>query len=144
MIDAQAQFSGTRPVAPRHAFNIGALRAWMRAHVPGFEGALEVEQFKGGQSNPTFRLTAGARRYVLRRKPAGTLLPSAHAVEREFRVMQALAATGVPVPRMRALCDDFGLARAWASTRTLRFADGADERHRNAIAKMEFTRHQEH
>jgi aminoglycoside phosphotransferase (APT) family kinase protein len=106
MIDAQAQFSGTRPVAPQHAFDTGALQAWMRAHVPGFEGSLQVEQFKGGQSNLTFRLSAGGRRYVMRRKPAGTLLPSAHAVEREFRVMQALAGTGVPVPRMHALCED--------------------------------------
>jgi aminoglycoside phosphotransferase (APT) family kinase protein len=106
MNDAQAQFSGTRPVAPQHAFDTCALQAWMRAHVPGFEGPLQVEQFKGGQSNPTFRLTAGTRRYVMRRKPAGTLLPSAHAVEREFRVMQALAGTGVPVPRMHALCED--------------------------------------
>jgi aminoglycoside phosphotransferase (APT) family kinase protein len=106
MSDAQAQFSGTRPVAAQHAFDVGALQAWMREHVPGFEGALEVEQFKGGQSNPTFRLTAGGRRYVMRRKPAGQLLPSAHAVEREFRVMQALVATDVPVPHMHALCED--------------------------------------
>jgi aminoglycoside phosphotransferase (APT) family kinase protein len=106
MSDAQAQFSGTRAVAPQHAFDIGALQAWMREQVPGFEGTLEVEQFKGGQSNPTFRLTAGERRYVMRRKPPGHLLPSAHAVEREFRVMQALAATDVPVPRVHALCED--------------------------------------
>ena len=65
-----------------------------------------VEQFQGGQSNPTYRVTAGERRYVLRRKPPGKLLPSAHAVDREYRVMAALAGTGVPVAKMVALCED--------------------------------------
>jgi aminoglycoside phosphotransferase (APT) family kinase protein len=78
----------------------------MRAHVDDFRGTPEVEQFKGGQSNPTFLVRAGGRRYVLRRKPPGALLPSAHAVEREYRVMSALAATGVPVARTYALCED--------------------------------------
>jgi len=100
------KFSGTRPVAPEHAFDVDALARYMRAHVDGFAGDLTVEQFKGGQSNPTFRLSAGGRRYVLRRKPPGVLLPSAHAVDREFRVISALAQTEVPVARAYALCED--------------------------------------
>jgi aminoglycoside phosphotransferase (APT) family kinase protein len=104
--DAQSQFSGTRPVAPQHAFDVAKLAAFMRERVRGFEGELSVEQFKGGQSNPTFLLTSGGHRYVMRRKPPGELLPSAHAVEREFRVIEALAATEVPVARAHALCED--------------------------------------
>jgi aminoglycoside phosphotransferase (APT) family kinase protein len=65
------QFMGTRPVAPQHAFDEAALARWLRGHVQGFSGDLKVEQFKGGQSNPTFLLAAGGRRYVLRRKPSG-------------------------------------------------------------------------
>lgn len=82
------------------------LASYMRKHIPGFEGALEAERFKGGQSNPTYLLSAGAQRYVLRKKPAGHLLPSAHAVEREYRVITALSATDVPVARTYALCED--------------------------------------
>ena len=104
--DTPSPFSGTRPVAPQHAFDTAMLAAFMREHVSRFEGGLAVEQFKGGQSNPTFLLTAGRHRYVLRRKPPGALLPSAHAVEREFRVTRALAATEVPVARVHALCED--------------------------------------
>jgi aminoglycoside phosphotransferase (APT) family kinase protein len=78
----------------------------MTQHVEGFRGPLEVEQFRGGQSNPTFRLSAGGKRYVLRRKPPGKLLPSAHAVDREYRVITALGATDVPVARSYALCLD--------------------------------------
>src|SRR6478672_10890183 len=104
--DPQDRFVGTRPVAPQHAFDIGRLADFMRAHVDGFAGELQVEQFKGGQSNPTFLLSAGDRQYVLRRKPPGTLLPSAHAVDREYRVITALAATDVPVAKTHALCED--------------------------------------
>lgn len=82
------------------------LAGWLREHVAGFDGPLAIEPLAGGQSNPTFRLQAGAHRWVLRRKPPGVLLASAHAVEREFRVMRALAASAVPVPRMHALCED--------------------------------------
>ena len=82
------------------------LEAWLRDHVEGFRGPLAAERFAGGQSNPTYRLEAGLGRYVLRRKPSGPLLPSAHAVDREFRVMRALADTAVPVPRVHALCED--------------------------------------
>jgi aminoglycoside phosphotransferase (APT) family kinase protein len=99
-------FSGTRPVAAEHAFDVARLAEFMRAHVDGYSGELTVEQFKGGQSNPTFRLTAGGKNYVLRRKPPGVLLPSAHAVDREFRVISALAKTNVPVARAYALCED--------------------------------------
>jgi aminoglycoside phosphotransferase (APT) family kinase protein len=82
------------------------LEGWLREHVPGYRGHPVLEQFEGGQSNPTFKLRADSGTYVLRRKPAGTLLASAHAVDREFRVMRALAGTGVPVPQMYALCED--------------------------------------
>ncbi|WP_028219818.1 phosphotransferase [Paraburkholderia oxyphila] len=105
-IDLQTSFSGTRPVAPAHAFDAARLAAWMREHVHDFAGRVQVEQFKGGQSNPTFLIEAGGARYVLRRKPPGALLPSAHAVEREYRVIRALAQTPVPVARAYALCED--------------------------------------
>src|SRR5436305_6910962 len=82
------------------------LEAWLRGHVKGFRGPVAAERFAGGQSNPTYRLSAASGEYVLRRKPPGPLLPSAHAVDREFRVMRALAATPVPVPRVHALCED--------------------------------------
>lgn len=102
------KFTGTRPVAASHAFDVGALERHLLAHLPGFEGPLTVEQFKGGQSNPTYKLLTPARAYVMRSKPgpAAKLLPSAHAIEREFRVMKALAATPVPVARMELLCED--------------------------------------
>jgi aminoglycoside phosphotransferase (APT) family kinase protein len=105
-MNSYEQFIGTRPVAPQHAFDEAALARYLRAHIESFGNDLKVEQFKGGQSNPTFMLTAGGRRYVLRRKPPGQLLPSAHAVDREFRVISALANTGVPVPRTHLLCQD--------------------------------------
>ena len=99
-------YQGTGPVAPAHRFDVAALERFLREHVEGFAGALAVEQFRGGQSNPTFRLTAGGRSYVMRRKPPGKLLPSAHAVDREYRVITALAGSGVPVARTYALCAD--------------------------------------
>ncbi|MEC4722060.1 phosphotransferase [Noviherbaspirillum sp. CPCC 100848] len=105
-LDPQDRFVGTRPVAPQHAFDIDRLAAFMRQNVDDFRGELQVEQFKGGQSNPTFLLTAGGRQYVMRRKPPGTLLPSAHAVDREYRVISALAGTDVPVAKAHALCED--------------------------------------
>src|SRR5437764_7354967 len=82
------------------------LEAWLGSHVAGFPGPVAAERFAGGQSNPTYRLSAASGQYVLRRKPPGPLLPSAHAVDREFRVMRALAETAVPVPRVYALCED--------------------------------------
>lgn len=88
------------------ALPLDRLEPWLGAQVAGFRGLLAVERFPGGQSNPSYRLTTGSGEYVLRRKPFGPLLPSAHAVEREYRVMRALAGTGVPVPRVHALCED--------------------------------------
>jgi aminoglycoside phosphotransferase (APT) family kinase protein len=102
-------FTGTMPVAERQRFDVARLQAWLRANVAGFDdgGApVVVEQFKGGQSNPTFRITAGAKKYVMRRKPPGKLLPSAHAVDREYRVITALRDTDVPVARTYGLCED--------------------------------------
>ena len=100
------QFSGTSAVQERHRFDVPTLDAWLREHVAGYAGPLQVEQFKGGQSNPTFLLITPAQTYVLRRKPPGKLLPSAHAIDREYRVMTALSGTDVPVPKTHALCED--------------------------------------
>ncbi|HUX22982.1 MAG TPA: phosphotransferase, partial [Burkholderiales bacterium] len=102
------QFIGTKPVAEKQRFDVARLETYLRAHVEGFSGTLEVEQFKGGQSNPTYRLSAGGKRYAMRAKPgpAAKLLPSAHAVDREFRVISALGKTDIPVPRTYALCED--------------------------------------
>ncbi|HMZ86032.1 MAG TPA: phosphotransferase [Giesbergeria sp.] len=102
------QFVGTRPVSEAHAFDSGALAAWMSAYVEGFAGPLSVEMFKGGQSNPTYKLITPGRTYVMRAKPGpvAKLLPSAHAIEREFAVMRGLHGTDVPVARMHALCED--------------------------------------
>ena len=86
--------------------DLAALERYLAATLPGFRGPLTAEKFGGGQSNPTFLLTTGNGRYVLRRKPPGKLLKSAHAVDREYRVMQALAGSKVPVPRMALLCAD--------------------------------------
>lgn len=93
-------------VLPNHRFDEQALAGYLREHLPGFAGDLVVRQFQGGQSNPTFHLAAGGGQYVLRKKPPGKLLPSAHAVDREYRVMRALAGSDVPVPRMHLLCTD--------------------------------------
>ena len=102
------QFTGTREVADSHAFDIGALEAYLGERLPGFAGPLSVEQFKGGQSNPTYKLVTPGASYVMRSKPgpATRLLPSAHAIEREFRVMHALAGSEVPVAQMHLLCED--------------------------------------
>ena len=102
------QFTGTREVAASHAFDVGQLEGYLRQHLERFSGPLAIEQFKGGQSNPTYKLITPTRQYVMRSKPgpAAKLLPSAHAVEREFRVMKALAASAVPVPQMLLLCED--------------------------------------
>jgi aminoglycoside phosphotransferase (APT) family kinase protein len=96
----------TTEVRPAHAFDLAALEAYLKRHVPGYGGTLSVRQFSGGQSNPTFLLSAGGRSYVVRKKPPGKLLASAHQVDREYRVITALAGSGVPVPRTYALCED--------------------------------------
>jgi aminoglycoside phosphotransferase (APT) family kinase protein len=98
-------FRGTIEVPPRHAFDVVALERYCR-EAAGIGGPLSVRQFRGGQSNPTYLIETPARKLVLRRKPPGALLRSAHAVDREFRVMRALAGTPVPVAEMIALCED--------------------------------------
>jgi len=111
------EMMGTKPVSERQRFDVEALGAWLAANVEGFPGGpIEVEQFKGGQSNPPFKLTSGGQRYVLRTKPgpAAKLLPSAHAIDREYRVMNALHGAGFPVPRQLALClDESVIGRAF-------------------------------
>ena len=103
--------TGTQAVAEHHQFDPAALQAYLEQHLPGFKGPLSVEQFKGGQSNPTFKLVTPVGAYVMRSKPGPKekLLPSAHAIEREFRVMQALHGSAVPVARMHLLCEDEGV-----------------------------------
>ena len=104
--DPQTLFAGTREVDPRYALDEAALDRWLTANVADYTGPLSVRQFKGGQSNPTYELVTPGRTYVLRRKPPGTLLASAHAVDREFTVISALHAQGYPVARPHALCMD--------------------------------------
>ncbi len=99
-------FSGTKDVADSHKFDESKLAAWMEANVEGYKGPLEVRQFKGGQSNPTYQLITPTQKYVMRRKPPGKLLPSAHAVDREYRVISALYPLGFPVARPFGLCED--------------------------------------
>lgn len=101
-------FVGTQSASGRHAIDLPALTLWLTQHLPGFEGPLSIEMFKGGQSNPTYKLTTPAKCYVMRSKPGpvAKLLPSAHAIEREFAVMQGLQGTDVPVPHMNCLCED--------------------------------------
>jgi len=104
--DLDAIYSGTGEVREPHRFDIALLEEYLCKHLPGFEPPLSVRQFKGGQSNPTYSLGSPAGNWVLRRKPPGELLPSAHAVDREYRVIAALGGSGVPVPRADLLCDD--------------------------------------
>jgi aminoglycoside phosphotransferase (APT) family kinase protein len=104
-----AAVPGTAPVREAHRFDVPALERYLAVWLPGFAGPLEVRQFLGGQSNPTYHLHAPSGEYVLRRKPPGKLLPSAHAVEREFRVIASLQGTGVPVPEALVLCEDPGV-----------------------------------
>ena len=101
-------FLGTRPVSDQHAFDIDALSAWLEKNLSGYAGPMHVEMFKGGQSNPTYKLITPEKSYVMRAKPGpvAKLLPSAHAVEREFAVMHGLQDTEVPVPHMYCLCED--------------------------------------
>jgi aminoglycoside phosphotransferase (APT) family kinase protein len=107
--------SGARTTAVRAGFEFDedALASWLTDHIEGFAGPLSIEQFSGGQSNPTFKLTTPGAGYVMRRKPPGRLLNGAHAVDREARVMQALEAAGIPVPHVHALCTDNGVIGSW-------------------------------
>jgi aminoglycoside phosphotransferase (APT) family kinase protein len=104
--DRQSTFSGTKDVAERLRFDVAKLEAYMRDHVAGFAGPITLSQFKGGQSNPTYLVSTPTRHYVLRRKPPGKLLPSAHAVDREYRVISALHTRGFPVAEPVLYCGD--------------------------------------
>jgi aminoglycoside phosphotransferase (APT) family kinase protein len=113
MTTAVDQNAGTTSVRDGFHFDEAALEAWMDGHVEGFCGPLTVEQFRGGQSNPTYKLSTPSTTYVLRRKPPGQLLPGAHAVDREARVLSALGSTGFPVARIYALCTDETVIGTW-------------------------------
>jgi aminoglycoside phosphotransferase (APT) family kinase protein len=105
--------AGTTAVRDAHRFDEAALARWMEANVPGYAGPLTVEQFKGGQSNPTYKLVTPTARYVLRRKPPGQTLKGAHAVDREARVLTALGQAGFPVARVHGLCTDDQVIGTW-------------------------------
>jgi len=109
----QDTFSGFTTVRPEHEIDVRALEEYMKDQVAGFSGELEIKQFRGGQSNPTYFLQSGQRKYVLRRKPTGALLKSAHAVDREYRVITALASVGFPVAKTYCLCQDDSIIGAW-------------------------------
>ena len=104
---------GTTPVRTGYGFDEASLERWMLEHIDGYAGPLTVEQFKGGQSNPTYKLTTSSRSYVLRRKPPGVLLKGAHAVDREARVMAALGKSGFPVPKVLGVCTDESVIGTW-------------------------------
>ena len=105
--------TGTSAVREGYAFDEAALEGWLVAHVEGYEGPLRVQQFKGGQSNPTYKLITPSCSYVLRRKPPGQILKGAHAVEREAKVLSALHAQGFPVARVYGLCTDETVIGTW-------------------------------
>jgi aminoglycoside phosphotransferase (APT) family kinase protein len=109
-IDRQQAFSGTKEAAPALRLDAARLETYLAAQVAGFASPLTIRQFKGGQSNPTYLLETPSRCYVLRRKPPGKLLPSAHAVDREYRVIRALHAQGFPVAEPLLYCDDVSIA----------------------------------
>ncbi|MGV7122394.1 phosphotransferase family protein [Sphingopyxis sp. 550A] len=113
ILDAQKIFSGTIAVTGADALDETKLADWMRGNVAGFEGPLALSKFAGGQSNPTYKLSAPSGDYVLRRQPFGNLLPSAHAVDREFRVQRALRSAGLPVAHQYGLCVDEGVIGSW-------------------------------
>ncbi len=121
-IDRTQAFSGTKEAAPALRLDTTRLQAYLNDHVPGFAGPLSVQQFKGGQSNPTYLLTTPARKYVLRRKPPGKLLPSAHAIDREYRVIGALHKQGFPVAEPLCYCADESVAGT--AFYVMSFADG--------------------
>ena len=112
MNDADANL-GTTAVRQGYTFDEGALTRWMADHIDGFAGPLRVEQFKGGQSNPTYKLVTPDRSYVLRRKPPGVLLKGAHAIEREAKVLSSLEQAGFPVAHVYGLCTDESVIGTW-------------------------------
>ena len=109
MNNRQATFSGTKEVEAHLSLDLGRLDPYLRQQIPDYAGPLTLRRFKGGQSNPTYQLATPTRNYVLRRKPPGLLLPSAHAVDREYRVIKALHVAGFPVPRPFVLCTDLSV-----------------------------------
>ncbi|KHK89868.1 phosphotransferase [Novosphingobium malaysiense] len=113
MTDLADANTGTTAVREGYGFDEAALESWLKANVEGYAGPLSVEQFKGGQSNPTYKLVTPARSYVLRRKPPGEILKGAHAVEREAKVLTALHAQGFPVARVYGLCTDESVIGTW-------------------------------
>ncbi|HSX56384.1 MAG TPA: phosphotransferase family protein, partial [Sphingomonas sp.] len=108
-MSAPAGHRGGQPMEAVSDLDTAKLTAWMAANVAGFEGPLTYAKFPGGQSNPTYRIDAASGAYVLRRKPFGPLLPSAHAVDREYRLIAGLHPTGFPVARPYGLCEDDGV-----------------------------------
>jgi aminoglycoside phosphotransferase (APT) family kinase protein len=121
-IDRQQAFSGTKEAAAALRIDAGRLAHYLAGQIDGFSGPLAIKQFKGGQSNPTYLLETPTRRYVLRRKPPGKLLPSAHAVDREYRVIRALFAQGFPVAEPLLYCADDAVAGT--AFYVMSFADG--------------------
>src|ERR1043166_5094882 len=121
-IDRQAAYTGTKEVAAPLRFDVARLEEYLTANAEGFKGPLSVKQFRGGQSNPTYMLETPARKYVLRRKPPGKLLPSAHAVDREFKAISALYPQGFPVAEPVIYCEDAGLIGT--AFYVMGFADG--------------------
>lgn len=114
MSDSMAEAnSGTTAVREGYAFDVAALDGWMHANVAGYEGPLSVEQFRGGQSNPTYKLVTPGHSYVLRRRPPGPIVKGAHAVEREAEVMAKLGRAGFPTPFVHGLCDDDEVIGSW-------------------------------
>lgn len=111
-VDAQAN-AGTTAVREAHRFDERRLAQWLQQNVEGYAGPLSVEQFKGGQSNPTYKLVTPSRSYVLRRKPPGSLIKGAHAVDREARILSALGGVGFPVAHVHALCTDDSVIGSW-------------------------------
>ena len=109
MLSRQKKFSGLKEVSSELSFDCAPLEEFMKFNIDGFQGPLEIKQFKGGQSNPTYLISSPSGKYVLRRKPPGKLLKSAHAVDREFRVMSALYKADFPVPKPLVLCDDISI-----------------------------------
>ena len=113
MSERPQNFSGTGEIRTGQEIDSARLEAWMQENVEGYHGPLTIQQFKGGQSNPTYKLITPSQNYVLRRKPPGILLPSAHAVDREYRVITALHGQGFPAPRTFGLCKDDSVIGTW-------------------------------
>jgi aminoglycoside phosphotransferase (APT) family kinase protein len=112
-MSAEEDFAGTTAVRDAHRFDPVKLEMWLREQVPGFAGSLTIEQFKGGQSNPTYKLITPGASYVMRRKPPGALIKGAHAVEREARILAALESVHYPVPHVYGLCTDDSVVGTW-------------------------------